>query len=96
MEFDKDGDFEFRSSYSGYYGSASNVVSGDWEFSSDKEEIELDFDDGSSQEIEITRLTNKELEGELSEANKKKIFPQLAASKGNASLSTSRFEAEKR
>ena len=100
MEFDKDGDFEISSSYNitqyGYTYSGTNTVEGEWEFSSDKEEIELDFDDGTYQEIEITRLTNKELEGELSEVNKKKIFPHLAASKGNASLSSSRFEAEKR
>ena len=100
MEFDKDGDFEISSSYNiteyGYTYSGTNTVEGEWEFSSDKEEIELNFDDGDYQEIEITRLTNKELEGELSAANRKKIFPQLTASKGSTSLSSSRFEAEKK
>ena len=51
----------------------------------------MDFDDGTYQEIEITRLTNKELEGELSEQTMQKIFPELTASKGG-----SRIEAEKK
>ena len=102
MDFDKDGDFEISSSfsYTDYYGytySNSSIVKGEWEFSSDKEEIELDFDDGSYQEIEITRLTNKELEGELSEQNLNMIFPN-AASKiaSSAPGATNRFEAEKK
>ena len=91
MEFDKDGDFRLRVGidYNGYTG--SETYTGEWEFSSDKEEIELDFDDGTYQEIEITRLTNKELEGELSEQTMQKIFPELTASKGG-----SRIEAEKK
>ena len=101
-DFDKDGDFEISSSfsYTDYYGytySNSSIVKGEWEFSSDKEEIELDFDDGSYQEIEITRLTNKELEGELSILTMRKIFPKAAARmSGSAQGATMRFEAEKK
>ena len=63
LEFDKDGDFDMKQYYDGY----SYTSSGEWEFSSDKEEIELDFDDNgiADWELEITRLTNKELEGEI-------------------------------
>ena len=78
MEFDKDGDFEMRmvstsNSYD-YYGNFLGIstdidtYTGDWEFSSDKEEIEIDFDYSSDMydwDIEISKLTNKELEGEL-------------------------------
>ena len=81
IEFDKDGDFKFRASgYNSYYGfSFLNTVEGEWEFSNDKEEVELDYDDPSigDEEWEITRLTNKELQGEITEAMKKKLFPQL-------------------
>mgnify|MGYP006103724499 CR=1 FL=1 len=77
LEFDEDGDFEMKvlSTYTttDYYGNSYTTTdldtySGEWEFSSDKEEIEIDFDDNSEYdwEIEITRLTNKELEGEIS------------------------------
>ena len=101
MEFDKDGDFEISTQVTyTYYGqsySYSNTVKGEWEFSNDKEEIELDFDDGSYQEIEITRLTNKELEGELSEQNMNKIFPNTASRiASSAPGATNRFEAEKK
>ena len=66
VEFEKDGDFSIRttSSYTDYYGSSYSYTytnSGDWEFSSDKEEIEFDPNDGSDFEWEIKRLTNKEL-----------------------------------
>ena len=91
MEFDEDGNFELKMFFSYQGTSISEAFGGEWEFSSDKEEIELDFDDGTYQEIEITRLTNKELEGELSEQTMQKIFPELTASKGG-----SRIEAEKK
>ena len=93
LEFDKDGDFEFRSTYSGYYGTYSNTEKGEWEFSNDKEEIELDYDDPelSNEEWEITRLTNKELEGELTQTMKKRLFPQLLNDKNSI-----RIEAEKK
>lgn len=95
IEFDKDGDFDIRTvmnyTYSNYYGNmyTSSYVdneSGEWEFSSNKDEIELDFDDYSilDTEIEITRLTNKELEGEIS-------ICQL----GGVTFTDVEFEAEK-
>ena len=102
MEFDKDGDFEFKtiSNYTPIYGTSysySDTYKGEWEFSNDKEEIELEFDDGTYQEIEITRLTNKELEGELSILTMNKIFPNAAARmSGSAQGATMRFEAEKK
>ena len=81
LEFDSDGDFDMKmlSTYTeytyDYYGNITSswittdldTYSGEWEFSSDKEDLELDFDDNSEYdwELEITRLTNKELEGEL-------------------------------
>tara|TARA_B100001287_G_scaffold120175_1_gene101240 strand:- start:1866 stop:2276 length:411 start_codon:yes stop_codon:yes gene_type:complete len=55
-EFEKDGDFKFTYNY----GTYSYSYSGDWEFSSDKEDIEIEFD-GTIQDFEIKRLTNKEL-----------------------------------
>jgi len=55
-EFEKDGDFEFKYSY----GTYSYSYAGDWEFSTDKEEIELEIG-GYIQDWEIKRLTNKEL-----------------------------------
>lgn len=66
VEFEKDGDFTIRTttSYTNIYGSPYSYTytnSGDWEFSSDKEEIEFDPNDGSDFEWEIKRLTNKEL-----------------------------------
>jgi hypothetical protein len=81
IEFDKDGDFDMKmlSTYTeytyDYYGNITSswittdldTYSGEWEFSSDKEDLELDFDDPDEYDwdIEITKLTNKELEGEL-------------------------------
>ena len=76
LEFDKDGDFDMKMlstyTYTDYYGNSYTTTdldtySGEWEFSSDKEDLELDFDDNSEYDwdIEISRLTNKELEGKL-------------------------------
>jgi len=56
MEFQKDGDFRFTYSY----GSYSYSYAGDWEFSSDKEELDLIIDN-TVQTFEIKRLTNKEV-----------------------------------
>lgn len=56
FEFEKDGDFTFTYSYDGY----SYSYLGEWEFSSDKEELDL-IVDGSVETFEIKRLTNKEL-----------------------------------
>ena len=104
IEFDKDGDFEFNSTYQytyqyySYYGgwqtvtnTYNNQATGEWEFSNDKEEIELDYDGGGSEEWEITRLTNKELEADITINMKKKLFPELEAN----SKSDIRVEFEK-
>lgn len=56
MEFDKDGDLEFKYSY----GSYSYSYNGEWEFSGDKEELEITIDNQVTK-LEILRLTNKEL-----------------------------------
>ncbi|MFT5778190.1 MAG: hypothetical protein ACI837_001146 [Crocinitomicaceae bacterium] len=56
MEFEKDGDFKFTYSYASY----SYSYAGDWEFSSDKEELDL-IVDGEIVSYEIKRLTNKEV-----------------------------------
>lgn len=56
MEFSKDGDFELSYSYFTY----SYSERGEWEFSGDKEELELTIDN-EIQKFEILRLTNKEL-----------------------------------
>ena len=94
VEFDKDGDFDVRiisTTYGNYYGQTYTYAyteKGEWEFSSDKEEIELDWDDNFQPDwdIEITRLTNKELEGEIN-LNGGTFF--------NAPLGSIKFEAEK-
>ncbi|MGM0480270.1 MAG: lipocalin-like domain-containing protein [Bacteroidota bacterium] len=58
MEFDKDGDLTFSYAYGGYAYS----YGGEWEFSSDKEELEVQLD-GETQinTWEILRLKNDEL-----------------------------------
>ena len=56
MTFEKDGDFEFN--YSD--GTYSYGYTGDWEFSNDKEELEITIDNEITK-FEILRLTNKEL-----------------------------------
>ena len=43
------------------YDNYTYTTFGEWEFSSDKEEIEFDPNDGDDYEWEINRLTNKEL-----------------------------------
>lgn len=60
MEFEKDGDFELGYTYEedGTPYSLSSV--GEWEFSSDKEELKVDYF-GDKVVWEIQRLTNKEL-----------------------------------
>ncbi len=70
VEFDDDGDFDMRilrtiQSQYGYVNTYVYSFDGEWEFSNDKEEIELDFENGGNLEIEITRLTNKQFEGEV-------------------------------
>lgn len=55
MEFEKDGDLKYTYSY----GTYSYSYIGDWEFSSDKEELDIVIG-GSVTTFEIKRLTNKE------------------------------------
>ena len=96
IEFDNDGDFQLKAknTYTDYYGQSyteTNNLKGEWEFSNDKEEIELDYDDGFTEDWEITRLTNKELEADITSYMKKKLFPQLELN----SKSDVRVELEK-
>lgn len=70
MEFEKDGDFKFTYSYSGGGYSYSDSETGEWEWEDKKEVIEISFDGSSySQEFEITRLTNSELQFEDEDGN---------------------------
>lgn len=56
MTFEKDGDFEYNYLYEGYsYG-----YKGEWEFSGDKEDLEVTIENQVN-DWEILRLTNKEL-----------------------------------
>ena len=64
LEFDKDGDFKITSeinySYYGYSYNYSNTENGEWSFEDGKRTIELEFDNGDSEEFDINRLTNSE------------------------------------
>ena len=113
IEFDKDGDFELtivsvNTEYN-YYGNPSTYTEvynekGEWEFSSDKEEVELDFDSPNmaNWDLEITRLTNKEFEGEFDLSTSyygqggvfEQVFSQGSDKSGNGPGSVT-FEAEK-
>jgi len=57
FEFEKSGDFSQTVTESGY---GSYSYTGDWEFASDKENLEIIID-GDLSIFEIKRLTNKEL-----------------------------------
>jgi len=90
IEFDKDGDFDMKLEHTyTYYGSSytdTYNVSGEWEFSSDKEEIELDFEEGGTWEMEITRLTNKEFQGEITAGDyygKGDLFSKVSSKSGD-------------
>lgn len=56
FEFEKKGDFKFTYIEPGY----SYSYNGDWEFSGDKEDLEITYDQSVSK-FEIKRLTNSEL-----------------------------------
>lgn len=56
MTFEKDGDFK----YSYTYGSYSYSTNGDWEFASDKEELDITVEN-QVETFEILRLKNDEL-----------------------------------
>ena len=66
IEFEKDGDYNIKTtrSYTNSFGNIDRYTyfdSGEWEFSSDKEELEFDPSDSGDYEWEIDRLTNKQL-----------------------------------
>ncbi len=56
MEFEKEGDFRYTYSYDSY----SYSYNGTWEFSSDKEEVDIIIDN-NVETFEILRLKNDEL-----------------------------------
>jgi len=58
-EFEKDGDFDQDFTYSYDGTSYSYTYTGEWEFSSDKKDLEIEIG-GSKTDWEIKRLTNDE------------------------------------
>lgn len=64
LDFDKEGDFSMTFQAEGF---ESNSYDGEWDFSNDKEELEIKYDDGDKIEADIKRLTNKELWFEFTE-----------------------------
>ena len=70
FEFEKDGDFDVTITTPGYtytyygntytYGGGTYVISGEWEWENNKEDIEVEMD-GDIQDFEILKLTSKEL-----------------------------------
>jgi hypothetical protein len=60
MDFSKDGSLITTFTYSYGGQSYTETYSGSWEFASDKENISLNID-GDITELEIKRLTNKEM-----------------------------------
>lgn len=60
FEFEKDGDFKMSITYNYGSYSYSYSVMGDWEFTSDKEDLRIDID-GDRTDFEILRLANDEL-----------------------------------
>ena len=76
MTFYADGDCEFDYWLSNDFGGSMNRTKGEWEFSGDKEEVEIDWNDYSiaDDEIEITRLTRDEFQGEFSAGSDKITF----------------------
>jgi len=57
LEFEKNEDFDQSFQV---VGGQSSTTDGEWEFSNDKEELEVTYDDGTKIDLEIMRLTNKE------------------------------------
>jgi hypothetical protein len=60
FEFEKDGDLKYTYNYSYYGQTYSYTYAGTWDFSSDKEDLDMTID-GQVQSFEIQRLTNKEM-----------------------------------
>lgn len=65
LDFDKEGDFSMTFQAIGF---ESDSYDGEWDFSNDKEELEIKYDDGDKIEADIKRLTNKELWFEFTES----------------------------
>ena len=65
LEFDKDGglqlDYDYSYTYYGYTYEYSMKFKGEWEWGSNKESIELDWDDMEAMEWDILRLSSDEL-----------------------------------
>tara|TARA_B110000003_G_C16580222_1_gene507796 strand:- start:569 stop:1054 length:486 start_codon:yes stop_codon:yes gene_type:complete len=93
MEFDKDGDLKWRINElynDGIITEWRNEISeGEWEFSAGKDEIEIDWESPTDPdfEVSITRLTNKEFEGQ--------IDTYILDIDGEARAQRIKFEAEK-
>ena len=66
VEFEKGGDLIVTYSYNYYGQSYSESYKGEWEWQNGKETIEISLD-GSKEDWDVTRLTNKELEFEDSD-----------------------------
>lgn len=64
IEFTNDNEFTERGQLEGF---ETFTFEGDWDFSGDKEELELEYDDGDRADLKIIRLTNSELWVELTE-----------------------------
>ncbi len=58
IEFTSDNEFTERGQIEGF---ETFTFEGDWDFSGDKEELELEYDDGTRVDFTIIRLTNTEL-----------------------------------
>ncbi len=58
IEFKKDGTFEQSIQIEGFQ---TSNIEGEWEFSNDKTEVEITYDDGDKTDLNITRLKNDEL-----------------------------------
>lgn len=60
LEFEKDGDFHVKTSYTDDNTTYSYDISGEWEWDDEKESVTITLD-GDETTLEILRLTNKEL-----------------------------------
>jgi len=60
LEFEKDGDFHVKTSYTYDNMPYSYDISGEWEWDDDKESVIITLD-GDEAILEVVRLTNKEL-----------------------------------
>lgn len=63
LEFEKEGDY---SESLDIINVGSGTLAGEWEFSNDKEEVEITYDDGTKLDLDIKKLSKKELWFEVS------------------------------